>query len=74
MASYCNGTRPVWSHNVFKHNTASQFAGTWGLNAQTLPSAEPAFIGPAPAGAGCPRPHTGTNTFARGDTVYSPPW
>ncbi len=72
--SYCNNTRSAWQSNVFRSNTASQFPGTIGLNALTMPALEPASIGPVPAGAGCPRPKLTSNSFGKSDTMYSPPW
>ena len=75
FSSYCNNTRSTsWTNNIFRGNTATQFPGTLGLNALTLPSAEPASIGPVPAGAGCPRPTLTSNSFGKSDTIYSPPW
>ena len=74
FSSYCTNTRSTWQSNVFRTNTASQFPGTIGLNAQTLPSLEPASVGPVPAGAGCPRPKLTSNSFGKSDTIYSPPW
>jgi len=73
-ASYCGHTQPVWKNNVFRTNTASQFPGTIGLNAQTLPALEPASVGPVPDGAGCPRPKLTSNSFGKSDIVFSPPW